>query len=120
MKFDKWSKQRMAGMSAISLAEHNFSSKVLYNESLSIEEWRFLLSAWTNSLPTNYKPKKPRQKSMCRACGKDIETQIHVRCWCKPNRTLIQVRHNAIAEIVTDALLAEKPILKIIMNRERD
>jgi len=30
------------------------------------------------------------------------------------------VRHNAIAEIVTDALLAKKPILKIIMNRECD
>ena len=120
MKFDKWSKQRMAGMSAISLAEHNFSSKVLYNESLSIEEWRFLHSARTNSLPTNYKPKKPRQQSMCRACGQDIETQIHVLCWCKPNSTLIQARHNAIAEIVTDALLAEKPILKIIMNRECD
>ena len=59
-----------------------------------------------------------RQNLPYRYCRTSIETQLHVFCLCKRNSPLIIGRHYVVMIIITKALLAEKPILKIKMDRE--
>lgn len=118
MKFVKWSKQRVAGISAIALSESPVSSSIMHEGALTNAEWRFLHAARTNSLPTNFIPNKPASETKCRACGSAVETQLHVFCTCRRNSQLITARHDAVQNIFAEALSTEKPILEIITNRE--
>ena len=118
LKFNKWSRQKMAGLSATAISESSISSSILYNNELSNAEWRFTHAARTGSLPTKFIPNKPLSETRCRACGTAAETQVHVLCVCCRNPPLITARHDAIQNIFAEALSTEKPILEIITNRE--
>jgi len=67
-------------------------------------------SARTGSLPTKYKPRKPHHETLYRACRASAEIQIHVLSHCK--------RKSSLTYTVAEAILSEKQILKIIIDRE--
>lgn len=114
--YNTWTQQKMGGYSATSLSMCPTSNRILHNGEISVDDWKFIHSARTNSLPVNDRLSKSEAERKCRLCKLTTETQMHIFLWCDFHRNFLINRHNSALDLIFSAIIFEKPFYDVLKD----
>ncbi|KAJ3581260.1 hypothetical protein NHX12_016847 [Muraenolepis orangiensis] len=107
---NKWKAQLDQGRTIECFSHLREANSWLRTGQIDIRTYRFAVMGRANTLPTKYTLKKRQltTSTKCRRCPCDVETIGHVLNGCKHGCALIQLRHNDVVKMISEAVKPKK------------
>ena len=110
----KWSKSKNSYLMCQSLSHNPKLNKLILSGQIGTFAWDFIHRAKINCLQINAKPMTlDPAKRQCRRCHTEEETMTHALQICKPNMSIITMRHDACLDIIYSAIRSSNLIINI-------